>query len=119
MKREQALLQTQVAGLMQNNTVLKDKVMQLEQNLTTLRNTDFSLDVRNQTSHLEKALQIANNCFLAFTSCVTAFSLLFVICKAFSKWLVSLRKFKQHFVFSMALKSKSKYDFLKTTEGNN
>ena len=61
MKREQALLQTQVAGLMQNNTVLKDKVMQLEQNLTTLRNTDFSLDVRNQTSHLEKALQIANN----------------------------------------------------------
>jgi hypothetical protein len=42
MKREQALLQTQVAGLMQNNTVLKDKVMQLEQNLTTLWNTDFS-----------------------------------------------------------------------------
>jgi hypothetical protein len=29
MKREQALLQTQVAGLMQNNTVLKDKVMQI------------------------------------------------------------------------------------------
>jgi K+/H+ antiporter YhaU regulatory subunit KhtT len=46
---------------MQNNTVLKDKVMQLEQNLTTLWNTDFSLDFRNKTSHLEKALQITNN----------------------------------------------------------
>ena len=61
LKRDQALLQTQVAGLMQNNKVLEDKVMQLEQNLTTLRNIDCSLSFRNETSHLEKALQITNN----------------------------------------------------------
>ena len=45
---------------MQNNTVLKDKVVQLQQNLTTLQNTDRSLNFRNETSHLEKALQITN-----------------------------------------------------------
>lgn len=61
LKRDQALLQTQVAGLLQNNTVLEDKVVQLEQNLTTLWNTDCNLNFRNETSHLEKALQITNN----------------------------------------------------------
>ena len=61
LKRDQALLQTQVAGLMQNNTVLKDKVILLERNLTTLQNRQCDLDIRNQTSHLEKALQVTDN----------------------------------------------------------
>ena len=61
LKRDQALLQTQVASLMQNNTVLKDKVMLLERSLHTMKNTQSDLNIRNQTSHLEKELQITDN----------------------------------------------------------
>jgi len=68
LKRDQALLQTQVAGLMQNNTVLKDKVALLERNLTTLQNRQCDLDIRNQASHLEKALQITDNKFNAIAN---------------------------------------------------
>ena len=64
LKRDKALLQTQVASLMQNNTMLKDKVILyklLERSLHTMKNTQFDLDIRNETSHLEKALQITDN----------------------------------------------------------
>jgi hypothetical protein len=50
------VLSEKVAGLVQNNTVLKDNVMQLERNFT-MENTKC----RNETSHLERALQITNN----------------------------------------------------------
>ena len=60
-KRDQAILQIHVAGLMQNNTVLKDKVALLERKLTTLQNRQCDLDIRNQTSHLEKELKITDN----------------------------------------------------------
>ena len=49
-------LSEKVAGLMQNNTVLKDNVIQLERNLTM-----ENVKCRNETSHLERALQITNN----------------------------------------------------------
>ena len=68
LKRDQALLQTQVAGLMQNSTVLKDKVAILERNLTIVQNRQYDLDIRNQTNHLEKALQITNNKVSALTN---------------------------------------------------
>jgi hypothetical protein len=61
LKRDQALLQTQVASIMENNTVLKDKVMLLERSLHTMKNTQCDLNIRNQTSHLEKELQITDN----------------------------------------------------------
>jgi hypothetical protein len=50
------VLSEKVAGLVQNNTVLKDNVIQLERNFT-MENTKC----RNETSHLERALQITNN----------------------------------------------------------
>jgi hypothetical protein len=56
-----ALLQTQVANLVQNNTILKDKVILLERSLHTMQNRQCDLDIRNETSHLEKALQITDN----------------------------------------------------------
>ena len=46
---------------MQNNTILKDKAALFERNLTTLQNRQYDLDIRNETSHLEKALQITDN----------------------------------------------------------
>ena len=61
LKRDQAILQIHVAGLTQNNTVLKDKVALLERKLTTLQNRQCDLDIRNQTSHLEKELKITDN----------------------------------------------------------
>ena len=61
LKLDKALLQTQVASLMQNNTILKDKVILLERSLHTMKNTQCDLDIRNETSHLEKALQITDN----------------------------------------------------------
>jgi hypothetical protein len=50
------VLSEKVAGLVQNNTVLKDNVIQLERNFT-IENTKC----RNETSHLERALEITNN----------------------------------------------------------
>ena len=61
LKREQKLLKTEVAELVQNNTVLKDKVVLLERNLTTIQNKQCDLDLRNETSRIEKELQIINN----------------------------------------------------------
>jgi hypothetical protein len=61
LKLDKALLQTQVASLMQNNTILKDKVILLERSLHTMKNTQCDLDIRNETSHLEKTLQIIDN----------------------------------------------------------
>jgi hypothetical protein len=61
LKLDKALLQTQVASLMQNNTILKDKVILLERSLHTMKNTQCDLDIRNETSHLEKTLQITDN----------------------------------------------------------
>jgi len=61
LKCDQALLQTRVASLMQNNKVLKDKVALLERNLTTLQNKNCNLNIRNDTSHLAKALQMTDN----------------------------------------------------------
>jgi hypothetical protein len=61
LKREQELLKIEVADLVQNNTVLKDKVVLLERNLTTMHNKQCDLNFRNETSHLEKVLQITNN----------------------------------------------------------
>jgi hypothetical protein len=61
LKRDKALLQTQVASLMQNNTMLKDKVILLERSLHTMKNAQCDLNIRNETSHLEKALQITDN----------------------------------------------------------
>jgi hypothetical protein len=61
LKRDKALLQTQVASLMQNNTMLKDKVILLERSLHTTMNRQCDLNIRNETSHLEKALQITDN----------------------------------------------------------
>ena len=61
LKRDKALLQTQVASLMQNNTMLKDKVILLERSLHTTKNRQCDLDIRNQTSHLEKELKITDN----------------------------------------------------------
>ena len=61
LKRDKALLQTKVANLVQNNTILKDKVILLERSLHTMQNRQCDLDIRNETSHLEKALQITDN----------------------------------------------------------
>jgi len=61
LKREQELLKTEAAELVQNNTALKDKVVLLERNLTTMQNKQRDLNLRNVTSHLEKALQITDN----------------------------------------------------------
>ena len=55
LKRDKALLQTQVANLVQNNTILKDKVTLLERSLHTTKNRQCDLNIRNETSHLEKA----------------------------------------------------------------
>ena len=72
MKRDQELLKTEVAGLIQNNTVLKDKIELLEQNLTTMENTKSDLNFRNETNRLEKALQMTNNKLSAVTNDVDA-----------------------------------------------
>ena len=61
LKRDKALLQTHVASLMQNITMLKDKVILLERSLHTTKNRQCDLNIRNETSHLEKALQITDN----------------------------------------------------------
>jgi predicted nucleic acid-binding Zn-ribbon protein len=61
LKHDHELLKTEVAGLMENNTVLTDKVMELKRNLTTIQNMQSELTLRNETSHLEKELQITNN----------------------------------------------------------
>ena len=61
MKRDHELLKTEVVGLIQNNTILKDKLALLERNLTTIQNKQCDLNLRSETSHLEKALQITNN----------------------------------------------------------
>ena len=68
LKREHELLKTEVAGLIQNNTVLKDKIELLERNVATMQNTLFDLDFRNETNRLEKALQITNNKLNAVTN---------------------------------------------------
>ncbi len=68
LKRDQELLKTEVAGLIQNNTVLKDKIELLERNVATMQNTLFDLDFRNETNRLEKALQITNNKLNAVTN---------------------------------------------------
>ena len=57
---------------MQNNTVLRDKVMELKQNLTTIQTMQSELTLRNETSHLEKELQITNNKLNAVTNEVDA-----------------------------------------------
>jgi predicted RNase H-like nuclease (RuvC/YqgF family) len=72
LKRDHELLKTEVAGLMQNNTVLTDKVMELKRNLTTIQNMQSELTLRNETSHLEKELQITNNKLNAVTNEVDA-----------------------------------------------
>ena len=46
---------------MQNNTMLKGKDIRLERSLHTTKNRQCDLDIRNETSHLEKALQITDN----------------------------------------------------------
>jgi hypothetical protein len=61
LKRDKALLQTQVANLVQDNTILKDKVILLERSLHTTKNRQCDLSIRNETIHLEKALQITDN----------------------------------------------------------
>ena len=53
-------LSEKVAGLIQNSTVLKDNVMQLERNFITEQTKSY-INFRNETSHLAKALQITNN----------------------------------------------------------
>ena len=68
LKRDHELLKTEVAGLMQNNTVLTDKVMELKRNLTTIQNMQSELTLRNESSHLEKELQITNNKLNAVTN---------------------------------------------------
>jgi transcription initiation factor IIF auxiliary subunit len=60
-------LSEKVAGLIQNSTVLKDNVLQLERNFT-MEHTKGYLSFRNETSHLSKALQITNNKLNAITN---------------------------------------------------
>ena len=57
---------------MQNGTVLKDNVIQLERNLSAMENTKCCLNFSKETSHLEKALQITNNKLNAVTNDVDA-----------------------------------------------
>ena len=68
LKRDHKLLKTDVVGLIQNNTELKDKVALLERSLTTIQNKQCDLNLRNETIRLEKALQITNNKLNAITN---------------------------------------------------
>jgi hypothetical protein len=72
LKRDHELLMTEVAGLIQNNTVLTDKIELLERNVTTMQNTQFDLNFRNATNRLEKALQMTNNKLNVVTNDVDA-----------------------------------------------
>ena len=68
LKRDHELLKIEVAELVQNNTELKDKVVLLVRNLTTMQNKQCDINPRNETSRLEKALQITNNKLNAVTN---------------------------------------------------
>lgn len=61
LKRDHDLLKTEVAGLIQNNTGLKDKVVLLERNLTTIQNKQCYLNFRNETIHLDNKLNSVIN----------------------------------------------------------
>ena len=71
-KHNFSVMSQQVAGLMQNGTVLKDNVLQFERNLSAMEKTKCCLNFRSETSHLEKALQITNNKLNAVTNDVDA-----------------------------------------------
>jgi len=72
LKRDHELVKTEVVGLMQNNRVLTDKVMELKRNLTTIQAMQSELTLRNETSHLEKELQITNKKLNAVTNEIDA-----------------------------------------------
>ena len=72
LKRDHELVKTEVVGLTQNNRVLTDKVMELKRNLTTIQAMQSELTLRNETSHLEKELQITNKKLNAVTNEVDA-----------------------------------------------
>jgi len=72
LKRDHELVKTEVVGLTQNNRVLTDKVMELKRNLTIIQAMQSELTLRNETSHLEKELQITNKKLNAVTNEVDA-----------------------------------------------
>jgi hypothetical protein len=97
------VLLQQFIGLNQNHTILKNNVIQLERNISTMaisRNQSFIVLsekvaglVQNNTVLKDNVIQLERN----FT----------VICNAFSKWLVSLRMSKSHCLFCMVCKLRS------------